>query len=82
MAQGTPAGGRLQLDSPAAQEYRARLEQQQTAAFAALRRSFSNAQLQRSYQVVFNGISVALPGVADAAARCARCLAWWRSTPT
>src|SRR5215211_7637898 len=36
MAQGTPAGNRIQLDSPAAQQYRARLEQQQTAVFAAL----------------------------------------------
>src|SRR5262245_11465111 len=41
MAQGTPASNRLQLDSPAAQQYRARLEQQQAAVFAALRRSFS-----------------------------------------
>src|SRR6266487_159713 len=64
---GSPAGGKLQLDSPAAQRYRAYLEQQQTSMFAQVQRALPTARLQRRYQIVFNGMSVALPG-ADAAA--------------
>ncbi|MFL5802001.1 MAG: S8 family serine peptidase, partial [Roseiflexaceae bacterium] len=69
MAQGTPSGNRLQLDSPAARQYRAYLEQQQATMFRALQRRFPAAQLQRRYQIVFNGMAVALPGVANAAER-------------
>ncbi|HEY3228945.1 MAG TPA: S8 family serine peptidase, partial [Roseiflexaceae bacterium] len=64
---GSPAGGKLQLDSPAAQQYRANLEQQQTSMFAQIQRALPAAQLQRRYQIVFNGMSMALPG-ADTAA--------------
>src|SRR5438046_6967076 len=71
MTLGTTADGKLQLDSPAAQQYRAALEQQQTSVFARIQRALPGAQLQRRYQIVFNGLSVALPGVAaaDAMAR-------------
>src|SRR5690606_1549618 len=69
MAEGNLASGRLQIDSPAAQQYRAQLLQQQNAVFSALRRSFPSAKLHRNYQVVFNGIAVALPGVADPVAK-------------
>lgn len=69
MALGNQASGRLQLDSPAAQQYRAQLLQQQNAVFSALRRSFPSAKLHRNYQVVFNGIAVALPGVANPEAK-------------
>ena len=62
------ANGKLQLDSPAAQQYRAALEQQQTSVFAQIQRALPGAQLQRRYQIVFNGLSVALPGVAASAA--------------
>src|SRR5207249_4410893 len=64
---GSQAGGKLQLDSPAAQQYRAYLEQQQISMFAQIQRALPAAQLQRRYQIVFNGMSVALPG-ADTAA--------------
>ena len=68
MALGTTANGKLQLDSPAAQQYRAALEQQQTSVFAQIQRALPGAQLQRRYQIVFDGMSVALPGVAASAA--------------
>jgi minor extracellular serine protease Vpr len=69
LAQGTPSGNRLQLDSPDALQYRAHLEQQQTTMFKTIQRTFPSAQLQRRYQIVFNGMAVALPGVANAAER-------------
>src|SRR6476659_7777115 len=68
MAVGTTANGKLQLDSPAAQQYRAALEQQQANVFAQIQRALPGAQLQRRYQVVFDGMSVALPGVPASAA--------------
>lgn len=68
MALGTTANGKLQLDSPAALQYRTALEQQQTNVFAQIQRALPGAQLQRRYQIVFNGLSVALPGVAASAA--------------
>src|ERR671937_817740 len=58
---GSPASSKLQLDSPAAQQYRAYLEQQQASMFAQIRRAMPAAQLQRRYQILFNGMSVALP---------------------
>ncbi|NJP06934.1 MAG: hypothetical protein HC837_15605 [Chloroflexaceae bacterium] len=48
-------------------QYRQTLQQQQMALFASIQQVLPAAQLQRSYQTVFNGISVALPG-ADAQA--------------
>src|SRR6266508_5509615 len=39
MALGTAANGKLQLDSPAARQYRAALEQQQTNVFAQIQRA-------------------------------------------
>ncbi len=68
MTLGTTANGKLQLASPAAQQYRAALEQQQTSVFTQIQRALPGAQLQRRYQIVFNGLSVALPGVAASAA--------------
>lgn len=61
------ANGRLLVDSPSAQRYRRQLQQQQAGVFATLQRSFPRAQMQRSYQILFNGLAVSLPG-ADAAA--------------
>ncbi len=63
LALGTTANGKLQLDSPAALQYRAALEQQQSNVFAQIQRALPGAQLQRRYQIVFDGMSVALPGV-------------------
>ena len=68
LALGTTATGKLQLDTPAALQYRAALEQQQTNVFAQIQRALPGAQLQRRYQIVFNGMSVALPGVAASVA--------------
>lgn len=53
--------GRLDVDSPAAQAYRAALEQQQLQAFKTIQRIFPNAALQRQYSLLLNGIAVALP---------------------
>src|SRR5262245_54830298 len=66
-ALGSPEVGRLELDSPAAQQYRSHLDQQQTRMFAQIQRMLPQAQLQRRYAIIFNGMSIALPG-ADAAA--------------
>src|SRR5688500_3056689 len=63
MALPTTAAGKLQLDSPAALQYRAALEQQQTNVFTQIQRALPGAVLQQRYQIVFNGMSVALPGV-------------------
>jgi subtilisin family serine protease len=63
-----PTTGRLQVNSAAAQQYRATLAQQQQTLFTTLQNRFPGAQMQRSYQVVFNGMSVALPGIDDATA--------------
>jgi subtilisin family serine protease len=59
--------GRLLADSPAARRYRQQLQQQQAEVFAALQRAFPRAQMQRSYQILFDGLAVVLPG-ADATA--------------
>jgi subtilisin family serine protease len=64
---GPESGGRLELSSPAAQRYRAHLEQQQASMFERIERAMPAAQLQRRYQIVFNGFSVALPGATAAA---------------
>lgn len=64
----SPTTGRLQVNSAAAQQYRATLQQQQQTMFANIQRSFPRAQMHRSYQIVFNGMSVALPGIDDATA--------------
>lgn len=61
------ATGRLDITSLAAQRYRGFLQQQQTSVTAAIRRAFPQAQIQRQYQTVFNGMGVFLPG-ADAGA--------------
>jgi subtilisin family serine protease len=68
MALATAPNGKLQIDSPAAQQYRAALEQQQTTLFSQIQRALPGARLQHRYQIVFNGLSVALPGVAANAA--------------
>lgn len=59
--------GKLDLNIPAAQQYLSALQQEQQTLFLRVQQLFPAAQLQRSYQVVFNGIALALPG-ADAAA--------------
>ena len=59
--------GKLQPWSVGAQAYRAFLQRQQAQLITTLRRTFPSAQVQRQYQVVFNGLSVMLPGT-DAAA--------------
>jgi subtilisin family serine protease len=66
MAQPTDSSGRLQVNSPAAQQYRSELRQQQVQLFQDIQRSFPQAQLQRDYQVVFNGIAIDLPGASEA----------------
>src|SRR4051794_5684065 len=43
MALGTAANGKLQLDSPAALQYRAALEQQQSTVFAQIQRALPGA---------------------------------------
>ncbi len=59
--------GKLRVNSPVAQQYLRVLEQQQQQVFASIQRTFPGAQRHRSYQIVFNGMSVALPS-ADATA--------------
>jgi subtilisin family serine protease len=66
--QPTTTGNRLNLNSTAAHHYRAHLQAQQAQVFAAIQRTFAHAELYRNYQIVFNGLSVALPGVDDATA--------------
>lgn len=58
--------GRLDVNSLAAQQYRSQLVQQQTALFQTMQQILPAAQFQRSYQVVFNGVGVFLPGATDA----------------
>jgi subtilisin family serine protease len=74
-ASGAASGGRLQLDSPAAQQYRAYLEQRQTSMFTQIRRAMPAAQLQRRYQLLLNGMSVLLPGADTAAIERLRAMA-------
>ncbi|HEU5099764.1 MAG TPA: S8 family serine peptidase, partial [Roseiflexaceae bacterium] len=64
----TAPTSKLQVDSPAALQYRARLEQQQTRMFAQIQRALPQAQLQRRYTILFNGMSIALPTSDPAAA--------------
>ena len=61
--------GKLELDSAVAKRYRQRLDQQQSALFTTLQRAFPTAQVHRRYGVLFNGLSVLIPGGGDAAAR-------------
>ncbi len=64
----SPAGGnKLQLDSPEALRYRQLLQQRQTQVFHTIQQTFPAAELHHTYQIVFNGFSVALPGQGDAA---------------
>jgi subtilisin family serine protease len=63
-----PDSGRLAVGNVAAQDYIAQLAAQQQALFAQLQQIFPRAELQRQYQVVFNGIAVALPGTGEEAA--------------
>src|SRR5262245_34179185 len=61
------AAGRLQLDSTAVQQYRAYRDRQQIDIFAQIQRMLPAAKLQRRYQIIFNGMSVAIPGAGAAA---------------
>src|SRR5689334_19073268 len=54
---GAASGGRLQLDTQAAKEYRAFLEQRQTSMFAQIRRSWPAARIERRYAITFDGMS-------------------------
>jgi subtilisin family serine protease len=63
----TDLSGKLDLSSAAAQQYRSTLAQQQNTLFQAIQSEMPGAQLQQRYQVVLNGLAVALPQ-ADAAA--------------
>lgn len=60
------ANGRMDLHSAAAQQYRSQLQQQQMQAFQQMQQAFPQIQMQRSYQVLFNGIAVSLPTASDA----------------
>lgn len=60
--QSATSHNRLQVDSPAAVRYRDFLRQRQTQVFASIRQTFPAAQVERSYQVVFNGMSLTIPG--------------------
>ncbi len=57
---------RLDASTPTAQAYRAQLVQQQQALFQRIQQQLPGAQLQRQYQVVLNGIAVALPAATPA----------------
>lgn len=72
-AAAAPAG-RLDLDTSAARNYRAMLERQQQQLIQVIRNRYPEARVDRTYQIVFNGFSVALPGVPQEEAR-----AWLRS---
>jgi len=79
---GGPAGGKLQLDSPAAQQYRAYLEQQQTSMFAQIQRALpaaSSSAATRSSSTVclWHSPAPTPPRSID----CGRCPVWPRSTP-
>lgn len=66
----SPAGQhKLQLNTPAAQSYRTLLQQQQQRVFLSVQQAFPSATLHQTYQVVFNGLSVAIPGVDEATVR-------------
>ncbi len=58
---------KLQLDSPEALRYRQLLQQRQTQVFQTIQQTFPAARLDHTYQIVFNGFSVALPGQSDTA---------------
>ncbi len=58
--------GKLQVNSPAAQQYLRQLQQQQDALAATIQGVFPSARVHQTYQVVFNGLSVALPDTSDA----------------
>lgn len=65
----TPAGlaaGRLQFDTPEAQRYRTFLQQRQASVSQAIQQVFPATHVQRTYQIVLNGLSVALPGADEA----------------
>ncbi|NTU81019.1 MAG: S8 family serine peptidase [Chloroflexales bacterium] len=59
--------GRLRLDSPEALRYRDLLRQQRERAFSAIRQVVPGAQVQRRYDILFNGMGMTLPGAGDAA---------------
>lgn len=65
MSLSSSAGGRLQLDAEAATQYRSFLQQRQQQVFQTIQHHYPQAEIHRSYQIVFNGLSVALPGVAS-----------------
>ncbi|NJN68374.1 MAG: S8 family serine peptidase [Chloroflexaceae bacterium] len=65
-AAGASAQGRLQVDRPEAQQYRAFLQERQARVAQAVRQVFPAARVQRTYQVVLNGLSVVLPGADEA----------------
>lgn len=60
-------GNRLQVDSPAAVQYRAYLRQQQDSVLNTIQNAFPTAQIHRRYDVVFNGMSIVLPNADEAA---------------
>jgi subtilisin family serine protease len=51
----------VDVNSPAAVQYRTQLQQQQQAALQQIQQMFPAAQQQRGYQVVVNGMALALP---------------------
>ena len=55
------AAHRLQVRSSAAKAYVARIDAQQTAAIAQLRRALPDARVSLRYQVVLNAFAVSLP---------------------
>jgi subtilisin family serine protease len=61
MAEHPTSPRKLQLESPAAQRYRALLRQRQAQLFQTIQQTFPNAHLAHTYQIVFNGIAVSLP---------------------
>jgi subtilisin family serine protease len=66
-SQQSAASDKLQLNTPAAQRYIEQLKQQQATVFQTIQQTYPAAQLHRTYQVVFNGLSVSLPGSGDTA---------------
>lgn len=52
----------LDTTTPAAEHYRNTLKQRQTLIFNHIQRLFPAAEMHDSYQIVFNGMSVAIPG--------------------
>ncbi|WP_051202197.1 S8 family serine peptidase [Ferrimonas senticii] len=66
MAATASSDGKLQLQTPAVSSYRGYLQRQQKSLLSSLKQRFPVVQHQASFDTVFNGISVYVPGISQA----------------